>query len=255
MATKPENALVINPNQIGEFLGKVPSIVSRKCVAAGIFLNRDLMQEAIGNTNRIEEILNDLYAPKVVTPAEWSNTLEYWADLYKRFYNLTPELKGVRPFEHVPSGHRIYIIGEGLSQNAMIESMRSRFTVRTYVDDLDRDIPIHDQHPRRGSYAVAFKDTIEADEDLKNLLADQLAEPERRVKPITTFERFVMEDECLDRTKGHCDVNNVTLCAGSRDRGGRVPGARWGGVRFSVDWYGAASHGPYLRARAAVFPS
>lgn len=244
----------VNPNQIGVFLGKVPAVISEKCLEAGVFYNRELMQEGIKDPRRLAEILHDLYAPKVVTPAEWRNTLEYYADLYKRLYSLTPELKGVRPFAHVPAGYRIYIVGEGLTQNGMIESMRDRFTVWTYADDLDKDIPIHDQHPRRGSYAVAFKDVVEADKDLKDLSADQLRTM-LHVKPTTTFERFVMEDECFDRTKGHLDVQNVTLCAGSRFRVGSVPRAYWRGGRFYVVWCDSGGAYPSGRARAAVFPS
>lgn len=238
--------------QIGEFLGRVPAVIGRKLRAVGVFRNRELMQQVIRQPDLLDQVLHDLYTPKVVTSAEWHNTLEYWADLYKRLYNMVPELGRVRSFEHIQPGYRVYIVAQGLIQNAMIEAMRSRFPVSTYTNDLDADIREHDQHPRRGSYAIAFRDVIEADEDLKNLSADQLRE--RGVNGITTFERFLMEDEYHNRTKGHLDQKNWTLCAGSRDRDGRVPGAGWGVGRFHVGWSSTGCHDPGLRAREAVFP-
>lgn len=92
--------------------------------------------------------------------------------------------------------------------------------------------------------------TREADEDLKNKSANDLEK--EGIPGITLRERLLYELAYFNKTGQHLDVKNVTLCAGSRDSGGRVPRVRWGSDELYVRWYAPGSRGDDLRSRRAV---
>lgn len=122
-----------------------------------------------------------------------------------------------------------------------------------YVSDLDKDVVKNDRDPNRdGSYTVSFRRTVEADSELANKSANNLAED--GVKGITLLERLLLELGYFLTTGKHLDVENVTLCAGSRDSGGCVPGVCWraGGRGLCVGWDHPGGRRGSLRARAAV---
>ena len=48
------------------------------------------------------------------------------------------------------------------------------------------------------------------------------------------------------------DLDTITLCSSSRDRGGSVPIVYWHGDEFIVDWYDPGSSSSYLRSREVV---
>ena len=62
------------------------------------------------------------------------------------------------------------------------------------------------------------------------------------------LERQLLEADYFFEKGAHLDVKNVTLCSGSRDRGGDVPGAGWLDG-FYVYWCYASSRRPALRSR------
>ena len=72
-------------------------------------------------------------------------------------------------------------------------------------------------------------------------------------KGITLEERLLLEIEYFKKTGKHLDVENWTLCSGSRYQDGYVPSAYWDGDEFGVDWYGSDGRFACGRARSAVF--
>mgnify|MGYP001597207055 CR=1 FL=1 len=122
---------------------------------------------------------------------------------------------------------------------------------RKYVDEvLDIVIPTHGCHPKDGSYAILVRNRVEADEENKNLSADDVAE--KQMSTETILERIIHELFHHWKTGKHLDVSNWTLCSGSRYSGGHVPLARWHGVRFALDWTLLAYRSEHLRSRVAV---
>lgn len=121
-----------------------------------------------------------------------------------------------------------------------------------YADDLDAAVPTHDRDPNRGSYVVGFRRTVEADEENKNLSANQLKKQNH--KGITLPERLLLGVGFYVATSQHLDVENITLCAGSRSQAGGVPfvdcspGHRSVYVSRYFPFYSCA----YLRSRSAV---
>ncbi len=132
----------------------------------------------------------------------------------------------------------------------ILNECRKLFTVYSYYDDtrLDKDFP-----PPKKLTTRYFKKNIEADEEYKNKSAKEI---EGKGEFITLRERLLMEIAYFKDTGEHLDIENWTLCAGSRNAGGSVPRVGWGsgGRRLVVSWSYVDSSNPILRARAGVSP-
>lgn len=142
---------------------------------------------------------------------------------------------------------------KGVTCNKVVAALRSLDGIYTYVDDLNKDVPTNDRDPNRdGSYAISFLRTIEADEENKNKSANVLAQGGH--KGITLLERLLMELGYFLTTGQHLDVKNITLCAGSRDSDGNVPGV-YGSSGARGVYVGCCSSGHAggsLRSRSVV---
>ena len=99
-------------------------------------------------------------------------------------------------------------------------------------------------------YAIWVRDRVEADEELKNKSADDLKASGTNC--IILEERLMLEFFYYWKNKSHLDIQNVTLCAGSRYSDGGVPCVSWYGDGLLVGWFGRAGANGYLRARQAV---
>ena len=136
-----------------------------------------------------------------------------------------------------------------LKTSELLEACRKQFKVWSWYDDakLDADFP-----PVKSTRY--FKKDVEADEDLKNLSADDLKE--KGIEGITLRERILLELQYFKDTGKHLDIDNITLCSGSRYSDGLVPDVRLAsGGNVRVGWYDSRGSRPYLRARRAVVPS
>lgn len=67
----------------------------------------------------------------------------------------------------------------------------------------------------------------------------------------TLRERILMELAYFEETGKHLDVDNITLCAGSRNRYGGMPTVYWCDW-FNVGWYYPSYRDSYLRSRSVV---
>ena len=145
---------------------------------------------------------------------------------------------------------RLLIIPRGFTSNLGFDACARQFPAWRYADDLDKAVPRNDRNACNDSYAVWFRDRQEADEELKNLSANQLVE--QGILGITLPERLWYEIVYWDETGEHLDISNWTLCSGSRDVDGAVPGVSWSVGKLGVAWHYADYHYGHLRARAAV---
>jgi hypothetical protein len=103
---------------------------------------------------------------------------------------------------------------------------------------------------RKGDYEIEFPNNIEADEDLANLSANDL--DNKGIIGITLEECLKMEIEYFKKIKGHLNIQNVTLCSGSRFSDGLVPIVVWHDYRLYVDWCPPDDAGGILRSRQPV---
>ncbi|PIT88573.1 MAG: hypothetical protein COU29_02230 [Candidatus Magasanikbacteria bacterium CG10_big_fil_rev_8_21_14_0_10_36_32] len=175
---------------------------------------------------------------------------------YKEVFGLTVDLSKVRlPPETEGFGWTLTIAKE-LGDKPLATVMAAcrklfKGNVWQYADDLDNSVPTNDRDPRRdGSYIIRVRDRVEADEENKNLSADTVKS--RNMVTLTLLERIVLELFCFWKTGKHLDIQNTTLCSGSRNFDGGVPGCCLRGGEFEVCWRGSSSCRGALRAREAV---
>ena len=177
---------------------------------------------------------------------------DYWMDLWAKKLGIkNPNFLGLTPFvEH--AGYRPLVLPkhELITPQFLYDCCKERFNGKCwkwYDDSLDKIVTKNDRDPRAGAYVVWFKDVVEADENLKNLSANKLAE--MSIPGITLFEREVMEYDRFNRSNGHLDIDNITLCSGSRYDDGYVPDVRWRDDKMRVDWYHPDRSSDHLRSR------
>jgi len=174
-----------------------------------------------------------------------------WADFYRRIFGKEIDLNNL----HVPAKPEYecwpIVMVLNISNNDAFDACKKQFSKAwRYVDDLNT---VSDVVKRpEGSYVVWVKAFVEADPDLTNVSAEKIIE--RGLNTLTLCERLILELKYFDETKRHLDINNWTLCAGSRYAGGSVPYVSWGGsdAGLVVSWCSVGGADPGLRARAAV---
>lgn len=128
----------------------------------------------------------------------------------------------------------------------LLDECRALFPVWSWFDDktLDKDFP----KPKKATTRW-FQNIQEADEDLKSKSANDLES--EKIDGITLRERILFELAYFKETGKPLDVDNITLCSGSRYADGRVPGAGWDDGEFDVYAYVASSRLGTLRSRRA----
>ncbi len=184
-------------------------------------------------------------------PDRWVPTWEqFYRDLSGVRVNLLPALKAA-PEAPPEFGWPVFSVPE-VGVNRTWGECRNLFPAQSHLgDDLERAVPTSDRTAANGSYLVRFRNRVEADEEYKNVSANQLAE--RGGKYITLHERLLLEQFVWWMTGGfHLDLLNVTLCAGSRDRDGNVLRADWRVSQFRVYCYDPYRQGGHFRTRVAV---
>jgi hypothetical protein len=142
---------------------------------------------------------------------------------------------------------------EGKQQTSeILTECKKLFNVWSFFDEkrIDKDFP-----PPKKIGTRYFAKNVEADEAYKNKSAQDLEK--EGGKFITLRERLLMELDYFKETGNHLDIENWTLCAGSRYADGSVPDVRWCSYDrgLYVHWCSVDNRYPSLRARAAVIPS
>jgi len=178
-----------------------------------------------------------------------SDILVEWQDFWKRHGIKADFTRLVIPAKK-KGFDRLLVIPEGLTINQAITICQRKFSVWTYANDLDKNVNKNDRTAGK-AYAIWVRDRAEADEELKNLSADDLEE--KGINGITLLERLVYELKHFDESGEHLDIDNITLCSGSRASDGSVPNVSWDDGKLDVWWYYVSDDADaYLRGRAAV---
>ncbi|MCB9815740.1 hypothetical protein H6785_04150 [Candidatus Nomurabacteria bacterium] len=182
---------------------------------------------------------------------ELANQLTRWQVIFGKA-GVTCDTSKLKIPKQQPGFDRLIIVPKGLTRKQMIKIMRTKFNMWVYTDDLDEAITKNDRSNEDDTYAVWVRDNVEADEELKNLSANDIAE--QKISGQTLLERLLHEWAYSDETGKHLDIENVTLCAGSRYSDGRVPSVYWyhDDRKVHVDWYDPGGSLARLRTRAVV---
>lgn len=192
-------------------------------------------------------------ATKIVSTS-MDNSIESWQKFYLKYFGLVVDFSQVKIPTNLADFLRIIFIAEGLRLSDVLKAMtKAGIKWWTYAvnDDLDKIITENVRNPTT-AYAIRIRERVEADEELKDLSANQLKE--RGVNCMTLLERAVYGLKYFSETGQHLDIVNYTLCAGSRDSDGHVPRVSFyphsDDVRVSR-WRPDRSGG-YLRVRQVV---
>ena len=171
-----------------------------------------------------------------------------WEAFYLKHFSHSVDLSGL----HIPAKPsypcRAVVIIPGLTNNVVFDACTKAFKTWRYESDLNTvtDIAMRPQGP----YVVWVRDLVEADADMANKSGSDIATA--GTNTLTLKERMVLELKYFDETGKHLDIENWTLCAGSRSSDGRVPSVRWSVGKLGVHWASAGHRSPGLRARVAV---
>jgi len=206
-------------------------------------LSFEAAQAIISNKSLFINRVRDLFPD----PTVLRNPLKQWESLYREEFGI--DLGEVAIPERRAGFDRLIIVAKGITRNRAYDACAKKFPCWCYTDNLDKGVPTNDRKPTE-TYAVWIRDRQEADEELKNLSADDLAE--KGIKGITLLERLLLELKYFRETSKHLDIRNMTLCSGSRLVDGDVPLARWVDDEFVVGWSHRGRRNPDLRSRAVV---
>lgn len=176
-----------------------------------------------------------------------------WKKIYHEWFSMEINVSGLKvPDNYDPQKHFLVLVAKGIIMKAVVSAMRERFKVYLYTEDLDSDVTKNDRNSQDGNYFILFNRNIEADEEFKNVSADDFAKKEHR--GITLLERLLLEILYFSETKKHLDTDNWTLCSGSRNSDGGVPNVFWysDDDGLSVHLYDSGSYFDGLRSRSVA---
>lgn len=176
-----------------------------------------------------------------------------WQKIYKDWFGLKKDFSEIQtPQQYDPQKHFAIIVANGLMMKDIVIAMGKKFKVYLYTENLDKDVNQNDRTAEGGDYIVLFERNIESDEEFKNFSANQLKTMNH--KGITLMERLLLEVLYFNETKKHLDINNITLCSGSRYDDGNVPNVNWNSDndKLNVNWYNSGNSNDNLRSRVEV---
>ncbi|MDP2946408.1 MAG: hypothetical protein Q8N61_03090 [bacterium] len=181
---------------------------------------------------------------------DYAELIADWQEFYREL-GINCSLSGVTIPDDPGGFGRVIIVAQGITPQSVFNLCVKNFPCWKYTnDDLDK-IVTSDRIAKDGAYAIWVRDRVEADEELKNMSANDLKR--QNIAGITLEERLVYELKFFKETSKHLDIQNVTLCTGSRYSDGLVPYVSWRGDKLRVHWcHPAHAHG-YLHSRQTVF--
>jgi len=197
------------------------------------------------------------FGPKPVVnlpiSSEVAKVLENWRAFYQKFFGIEVDLSALRIPEKVEGFDRLIVIVKGLRLNQVWNVHKERDIPRWqwWTGSLEKKMQESERGQVKETYAFWVRYMVEADEDLKNLSAVEIAE--QKIDTENLLERLVHGLKYFDETGKHLDVSNITLCASSRYADGDVPFVgRDSDGDVSVYRYGVQSVFSDLHARRAV---
>ncbi len=177
--------------------------------------------------------------------------VDFWVSFYKQHFDIDLNPADIKIPERREGFNWLVIVAKGVTLNQVWTVCKKHFKCWNYqqTDDLESLMRKSERGEAKTTQAFWFRDRPEADEETKNLSANQQTEPS-----ITLIARCLLELKYFTETNGkHLDIDNVTLCAGSRCADGGVPSALWyGDDSFDVDWFSVDYRFDELRSRVAV---
>lgn len=171
---------------------------------------------------------------------------QYWQKFYKDNFGIQIDLSNLEIPE--PQGDFTWHIVtlQEVTEQMLYNKCEELFSCWKWTDKSLNDV-LEPDRTTEGTHIALFRDRVEADEEFKNLSANMLKE--KKIVGITLKQRLTMELDYFFRTGRHLDIQNITLCSGSRYVDGFIPGVGWGSVGMDVIGYGPDDRDDGLRFR------
>lgn len=208
-------------------------------------IGADVAQYWIGRKKKLAAEIKNI----LVGTNSYADLISDWENFY-RDLGTNCDLSGVAIPDDPGGFERVIIVATGITPQTAYDLCVKNFQCLKYAEKNLGEIMSSDRSAKNGPYAIRVRNRVEADEELKNLSANQLKT--QSVAGITLEERLVYEIKYFKETGKHLDIKNITLCAGSRDGDGDVPIVDWSGGEMRVRWYYHDVRGDFLRSREAV---
>jgi len=179
-----------------------------------------------------------------------SALLADWQAFYRDVFGIEIDFLNLTIPEKRAGFDRLLILSQGMTLQRLYDKCGELFPSWKWTDENLDKIVTSDRTAKDGAYAIWIRDRVEADEELKNRSADNLKK--QGISGNTLEERFAYELKYFRETGKHLDINNVTLCTGSRDDDGDVPNVGWRGGGLDVRWDDSGDADDGLRSRQVV---
>lgn len=207
-------------------------------------LNHGLTREAVATpAQKPAEVA--IFTPDLVAPQ-----LARWTTLYRKHFGIVLDPVNLRIPAHKPGFGRLLVVAQGLTANKVYDVCARLFPCSRVSDDFDMEVPTYERDPKNDAYTIWVRDAGEVDKETRNLSAEDLST--QKLTTLTLLERLLFELDYVEQTREHLDLESVTLCSGSRDSDGLVPGAGWNDDELYVNWYDVNRRHNDLGARVAV---
>jgi hypothetical protein len=182
-----------------------------------------------------------------MTASAYSDVLLGWERFYLHHFYQTYDFASLAIPGRPGDGWRLLLITE-----IPLEDLHGRckelFPCWLWTGNNVREtVAWNERDAKNGPYAIWVKDNVEADEELRNLSANDIRE--KGITTETLAERLILELKPFTETGGYLDIKNVTLCAGSRDPSGVVPGVCWRDGEITILWSLPSYRSETLRSR------
>lgn len=148
---------------------------------------------------------------------------------------------------------RLIVVVQGVTIEQVFDKCGQKFHTWKHTDgDLDGIYVFNQRDTKSGHYAIWVRDRVETDEEWKNYSANQLEHIE--MKGETLLERLLHGLQYYLETGIHLDTESITICSGSRDSEGRVPGVYWNSAKteLRIRWASPLGEHGDLRPREVV---
>jgi len=228
-------------------LGQIKDIISVLVQAIPATLTKEAAQKIISNKGKLIKAIGRAFQ-EIIGASGYDDLLAEWVRFYHEVFGIEADFTDLQIPEKRDGFNWLIIMLAGLTPNKLFAKCQERFASWKHTDDLNT---IKSVRTADKTYAIWVRDRIEADEENKNKSTNDCKS--EGINGITLEERLLLELFYHWRTGKHLDIDNWTLCSGSRSPDGHVPYVDWHDDELRVSYYPPGCYyDDELRARAAV---
>jgi hypothetical protein len=232
--------------------GQMKDLISAVTQGIPSNLSFEIARKLIGEKKKIAREVRKLFLSK--ESYDYVKLVAEWESFYRRLFGKEYDFSSIIISEKPNVGRWRLLIIVDLTLEQLYAKCKELFQGKCWRwtdDNLDKKVVWNERDAKNGAYAIWVKDEVEADENLKNNSTNDIKAKD--IMTETLAERLIHELKFFDETGGHLDINNWTLCSGSRYVDDLVPCVRWDSDdKLYVHWCNSVSTHDDLRSRQVV---